>query len=440
MQKRSVENLIIGFGKAGKTLAFDLGKAGREVVLVEQSSAMYGGTCINIGCIPSKKLSKLSLSGTPFSQAVTATSALSAALNQANYQKLAAVCEIITASARFIDPNTVQLSGADGEQQISAQRIFINTGAINSAPPIAGIDHPQVYDSTAIMRLETLPKELLIIGAGYIGLEFAFTFAQFGSKVTIIEAATVCTPREDEEITAALQKIMQERGIELNLGAQIQQIQSAGNQVEVVCAQQNYRGDAILLATGRRANTADLGLELAGVQTDARGFIVTNDHMQTSQAHIYAMGDVAGSPQFTYMSLDDYRIVKSQILGDGSKSRHNRSFAYAVFTDPPLANCGITASQAKAAGLNVRTATLPAAAIPNGKILGQSDGLLKAVIDADSGQILGAHLLCAQAHEVINFLQLAINQGLTYHAVRDFIFTHPSMSEALNDLFAQFDA
>ena len=196
--------------------------------------------------------------------------------------------------------------------------------------------------------------------------------------------------------------------------------------------------DAILVATGRRANTQGLDLDKAGVILTDKGNIAVNDRLQTSVPHIYAMGDVAGSPQFTYISLDDYRVVKSQVLGDGTYTTKGRTFAYAVFTNPPLANVGMTEQVAKEQGHAVKTAVLEAVNIPKAKILEQTDGLLKAVIDAKTDKILGVQLLCDNAHELINFMDLAIRQGLTYQEVRDYIFTHPTMSEALNELFAQF--
>ncbi|SUO97666.1 FAD-dependent oxidoreductase [Suttonella ornithocola] len=442
---RQVENLIIGFGKAGKTLAGDLAKAGQSVILVEASSKMYGGTCINIGCIPSKKLAflaheKAAETGLAFEQAVVQKDKLISALNKANYEKVAKVAEVITGKATFKDAHTVEISLADGgEETIQAERIFINTGASNWQPPIEGVENnPYILDSTALMELEKTPEHLVIVGGGYIGLEFAFTLSSFGSKVTILETLDTFLPREDREIAAELEKIMNKRNIHVRLNQKVKRIEASDTQAIVHTADDTLTADAVLIATGRRANVEGLGLEKAGVELAERGHIAVNDKLQTSQPHIWAMGDVAGSPQFTYISLDDYRIVKDQLLGEGKRTTKGRTFPYAVFVQPPLANVGLTEAQAKEKGITVKTATLPASAIPKAKILEQTDGLLKAVIDAESGKVIGAQLLCAEAHEIINFLDLAIRCELHWQDIRDHIFTHPTMSEALNDLFAQF--
>ncbi|OAU96994.1 putative Dihydrolipoamide dehydrogenase [Moraxella catarrhalis] len=288
------------------------------------------------------------------------------------------------------------------------------------------------------MQLTQLPKQLVIIGGGYIGLEFAFIFAGFGSVVTILETADTFLPKEDADIRQNLLGIMANKHITVKTKQQIKQVNDANNHAVVVTEDGELMADAILVATGRRANTQGLNLDKAGVKLTDKGNIAVNDRLQTSVPHIYAMGDVAGSPQFTYISLDDYRVVKSQVLGDGTHTTKGRTFAYAVFTNPPLANVGMTEQVAKEQGHAVKTAVLEAVNIPKAKILEQTDGLLKAVIDAKTDKILGVQLLCDNAHELINFMDLAIRQGLTYQEVRDYIFTHPTMSEALNELFAQF--
>ncbi|WP_211268205.1 FAD-dependent oxidoreductase, partial [Suttonella ornithocola] len=360
---RQVENLIIGFGKAGKTLAGDLAKAGQSVILVEASSKMYGGTCINIGCIPSKKLAflaheKAAETGLAFEQAVVQKDKLISALNKANYEKVAKVAEVITGKATFKDAHTVEISLADGgEETIQAERIFINTGASNWQPPIEGVENnPYILDSTALMELEKTPEHLVIVGGGYIGLEFAFTLSSFGSKVTILETLDTFLPREDREIAAELEKIMNKRNIHVRLNQKVKRIEASDTQAIVHTADDTLTADAVLIATGRRANVEGLGLEKAGVELAERGHIAVNDKLQTSQPHIWAMGDVAGSPQFTYISLDDYRIVKDQLLGEGKRTTKGRTFPYAVFVQPPLANVGLTEAQAKEKGITVKTA------------------------------------------------------------------------------------
>lgn len=445
---RHTEHLIIGFGKAGKTLAQTLAKAGKSVILVEKSPNMYGGTCINVGCIPSKKLAFLShgqAKSHSLSDAVERKNQLIGKLNEANYHKVADLdnATVITGEASFIDDKTVQVLTADDSLNITADHIYLNTGAYNWQPPIDGLADSQfVYDRTSIMQLTKLPKQLVIIGGGYIGLEFAFIFAELGSQVTILEAGDTFLPKEDADIRQCLLNIMATKNITVKTQQQVNKVQDNDGKVVISTDADGQDGqngeffaDAILVATGRRANTQGLNLDNAGIKLTDKGYIKVDEKLQTNVPHIYAMGDVAGSPQFTYISLDDYRVVNSQVLGDGSHTTKNRTYPYAVFVNPPLANVGLTEKVAKDKGYDVKTATLEAVNIPKAKILEQTDGLLKAVVDAKTDKILGVQLLCADAHEMINFMDLAIRQGLTYQNVRDYIFTHPTMSEALNVLF-----
>ena len=438
-QIKKTQHLIIGFGKAGKTLAKTLATQGEEVILVEQSTKTYGGTCINIGCIPSKKLKFLAEKGSEFHQAIAKKNELIDALNQANFNMVDSVAEVITGKATFVDNNTVQVATDSETLAIQAEKIYINTGAVSRIPDIDGIKTAKnIYDSTGIMQLAELPKHLVIVGGGYIGLEFASSFAEFGSQVTVLETGDTFVPKEDREIADILLKIMQKQGITVKLNQKIQKFSdsSDNNQTIVHTDDDELLADAVLIATGRLPNT-DLNLDNTGVTLTERGFIAVNEHLQTAVPHIYAMGDVAGSPQFTYMSLDDFRVVKSHLLADGSYTTKNRTFPYSVFVNPPLSVVGLTEENAKKQGFNVKTATLPASSIPKAKILEQTDGLLKAVVDSDTDKILGVQLLCAESHEMINFVDFAIRQGVKYQNVANYIFTHPTMSESLNDLFGK---
>ena len=454
MQTLSTQNLIIGFGKAGKTLAADLAQHGQDVILVEASDQMYGGTCINIGCIPSKKLlvegqrrAACADSGDAvFSAAMQAKNGLIPKLRAANFAKLDNMekVRVINARARFIDAQTVSITGAvgdageQGERQIRAERIFINTGSVPAVPPIPGVDGARVYDSTGILSLAERPKRMVIVGGGYIGLEFAFMYRAFGTEVTILDNLDEFLPREDRDIAGEMRRILEARGVKIQLGVKVERFDNTATETTVVTSGGSFAADAVLLATGRRANTQGLDLEKAGVRVDARGFIEVDDHLHATP-HIWAMGDVAGSPQFTYISLDDYRIVRDELLGEGRRSRRDRAiFPTAVFTNPPLGHIGMTETAARKAGRPVKVSTLKAEAIPKAKVLGQTDGLLKAVVDAGSGEILGVTLLCAEAHEIINLFKMAIDNRVPAGYVRSQIFTHPTMAEALNDLFAPF--
>ena len=276
----------------------------------------------------------------------------------------------------------------------------------------------------------------LIVGGGYIGLEFAFMYRAFGSEVTVLDAGETFLPREDRDIAAEMQRILEAKGVRLVLGAATQRFEEGAQHTTAVTSKGRFDADAILLATGRRPNTDGLALEKAGVAVTERGFIQVDEHLRAAP-HIWAMGDVAGSPQFTYISLDDWRIVRDQLFGQGQRSTADRApFPTAVFTQPPLAHIGMTEAAARQAGRNIKVATLKAEAIPKAKILGQTDGLLKAVTDAGTGEILGVTLLCAESHEIINLFKMAIDHRVPASYVKSQIFTHPTMSEALNDLFA----
>ena len=340
MQTLQTTNLIIGFGKAGKTLAADLAKHGQDVILVEASDQMYGGTCINIGCIPSKKLlvegerrAACATEGAEvFEAAMKAKNGLIPKLRAANFAKLDEMerVRVINARARFEDANTVIVTGAvgdageQGERAIRAERIFINTGSLPVVPKIPGVDGPRIHDSTGVLSLEAHPRRMVIVGGGYIGLEFAFMYRAFGTEVTVIDAMDTFLPREDRDIADEMRRILEARGVKIVLGAKITHFEETKSaegkdQTTVVTDGGRFDADAVLLAIGRRPNTDGLQLERAGVRTNARGFIETDDHLRAAP-HIWAMGDVAGSPQFTYISLDDYRIVRDQLLGSGANA------------------------------------------------------------------------------------------------------------------------
>lgn len=445
MDKINIKNLIIGFGKAGKTLAADLAKHGEEVILVEKSSSMYGGTCINIGCIPSKKLlveaerKPLDVNQSVyFEQAMERKNALISALRAANYKKLDDLegVRIINATASFIDKNTVLLKGEGDEIEVTAQRIFINTGTTSISLNIKGGDGNHVYNSTQLLSLNTFPKRLVIIGGGYISLEFACMFQAFGSKVTILEASDTFLAREDRDVADEMLRILNTRGIEVMLNSKTSELQENDSYTTVITSQGNFDAEAVLVAIGRKPATDELELHNADIKTDERGYIITNDYLQVNE-HIWAMGDVAKTPQFTYMSLDDYRIVRDQLFGDSKRSRLDRkNIATSVFTYPTLAQVGLTEQQAKSAGLQFEVKKIAANAIPKAKVLGQTDGLLKAIVEKQSNRILGVTLFCAEAHELINICKLAIDNNITAETLKNQIFTHPTMAEALNDLFA----
>lgn len=445
--------IIIGFGKAGKTLAADMSKRGKTVAVIEQSDRMYGGTCINIGCIPTKTLVHLAKEASLmknatmderrdfYRRAVATKDKVTGMLRDKNYHNLADRDNVTVFDGRgsFVSADTVNVQTATGDIQIQSELIVVNTGSQTVIPAIEGVEgNKNVYTSTSIMNLHELPERLVIIGGGYIGLEFASMYASFGSQVTVLESYPVLIGREDRNIADSVKAALEKKGVTFVLNAKVK---SVGNNIvnydDAATGLSHFAyADAVLLATGRRPNTAGLNLDAAGVETDERGAIKVDEHLVTTNPHIRAVGDVKGGLQFTYISLDDYRILREDLFGDKRRAVSDRDpVAYSVFIDPPLARIGINEDEARRQGLDVVIKKLPVMAIPRAKTLGETDGLYKAIIDRQSGKILGCAIFAPEASEVINIVAMAMRTGQSYAFLRDFIFTHPSMSEALNDLF-----
>ncbi len=439
--------IVIGFGKAGKTLAGQLGKQGKKVALIEKDNGMYGGTCINVGCIPSKRLiteaataptSDFASKAAYYKKAIEGKRELTGALNKANYNKLIqAGVEVIDGMASFVDATHVQVQTKDGVLQLEGKQFVINTGATSVIPGIPGVkDSNKVYTSESMMDLDELPAKLTIVGGGYIGLEFAAMYANFGSKVTVVQDIDAFLPREDKDIADNIRSVLEAKGIEIVTGAKTTKIDGATLYYTVGDTDTVLEGDAILMATGRRPNTDGLEAEKAGIALSDRGAVVTDEHLRTNVSNIWAAGDVCGNLQFTYISLDDSRIIMSDMSGKGDRTTQNRgAFSYSVFIYPPFSRVGLSESEAKAKNIEYRVMNLPAAAIPKAKVLRKPEGVLKALVGADD-QILGVQLFCAESHEMINLVKLAMDNNLKYQVLRDFIYTHPTMSESLNDLFA----
>lgn len=439
--------IVIGFGKAGKTLAGQLGKQDKKVALIEKDNGMYGGTCINVGCIPSKRLiteaatapkSDFASKAAYYKKAIEGKRALTGALNQANYNKLIqAGVEVIDGMASFVDATHVEVKTKDGVLQLEGKQFVINTGATSVIPGIPGVkDSDKVYTSESMMDLDELPEKLTIVGGGYIGLEFAAMYANFGSKVTVVQDIDVFLPREDKDIADNIRSVLEAKGIEIVTGAKTTKIEGATLYYTVGDTDTVLEGDAILMATGRRPNTDGLEAQKAGIALSDRGAVVTDEHLRTNVPNIWAAGDVCGNLQFTYISLDDSRIIMSDMSGKGDRTTQNRgAFSYSVFIDPPFSRVGLSESEAKAKNIEYRVMNLPSAAIPKAKVLRKPEGVLKALVGADD-QILGVQLFCAESHEMINLVKMAMDNNLKYQVLRDFIYTHPTMSESLNDLFA----
>ena len=349
---------------------------------------------------------------------------------------------VITGTASFTSPHDIEVQTASGVLKLTGSRIFINTGSESIIPDVPGLrESSRVYVSTTMLEEARLPERLVIVGAGYISLEFASLYANFGTAVTILERGSRFLPREDEDVAKSVRNALEAQGITILTNAAVSSFQDHDKDTEVQFKLDgkpaSLSAEAVLVATGRRPLTEGLNLTAAGVALDAHGAIAVNSHLQTTTSHIYALGDVKGGPQFTYISLDDFRIIRDALFGEGKRTPADRDPAYTVFMNTPLGRAGLTEEAARARGLRIRVAVLPVAGIPRARLLGETTGLLKAVVDTDTDAILGCALHCVDAGEMINTIQLAMTAGLPASALRDMIFTHPSMTEALNDLFGK---
>ena len=453
---KKYDAIIIGFGKAGKTLAGFLAGKGQNVALIEKSDKMYGGTCINVGCIPSKSLvnsverlenkdlSTFTERKDYYEKSVDKKEALITALRGKNYEMLASKenIDIYNGKGSFVSNKIVNIEKNGENIQIEGEKIFINTGSETIIPNIKGLkESKNILTSKSLMELKELPRKLVIIGAGYIGLEFASTYAGFGSEVVIIDASDDILKREEKEAADRVKKILEAKGVTFYLNSKVEEIYDNENDSSIAISNGNgeiiqFNGDKILVAIGRKANTQGLELEKAGVQVDERGNIIVNEKLETTAPNIWALGDVKGGLQFTYISLDDFRIIRDNVYGNGNRSLNDRNVVpYTTFLSTPLSRVGLSEKQAIEKGFDVKVGKIEAMAIPKGKIEGKPEGFLKVVVDAKTDKILGATLLCNTSHEMINIIALAMKGNLPYQIIRDMIFTHPTMSESLNDLF-----
>jgi probable pyridine nucleotide-disulfide oxidoreductase len=455
------DDIIIGGGKAGKTLAPALVADGRKTALVERSLNMIGGGCINIACIPTKTMvASANVANTVRNSAAYGVKANTPSVNLAEViQRKRAVVqgmremnlhnletalghELIIGTARFVAPKTIAVTTTEGNNRLlTAERLFINTGTRPLIPSVPGLTEVEFLTSESIMELEYLPEHLIVLGSSYIGLEFAQMFRRFGSSVTVIGQSEQILSQQDPDIAIAVQTLLEQDGIEFLLKAKVLRVDRTGNetilQIQVGDREITVQGSHLLVAVGRAPNTESLNLAAAGVATDTRGFIQVNDRLETNVPGIWALGDINGGPQYTHISLDDYRIIKANLIDGGDRSTRDRLVPSCLFIDPELAHVGLTQTEAQQQGYTIRVAKVDASAVPRARTLGQTDGLLKAIVDADTGRILGCSLLCHEAGEVISTVQMVMQAQMPYTVLRDGILTHPTMTEGLNILFSK---
>ena len=431
--------IVIGFGKAGKTLAAKMATQGKKVALIERSKAMYGGTCINIACIPTKTLLVAAEKGLTFDQVIAEKNAVTSRLNSKNYAGVSgAGVDIIDGEAHFLSNKVIEITAGDEKEELTAETIVINTGAVSNVLPIPGLtDTKNVYDSTGIQNLKELPKRLGVLGGGNIGLEFAGLYNKLGSQVTVLDAAPVFLPRVEPSIAALAKKYMEEDGIQLLQNVRTTQVKNDGDEVVVVTEDREFRFDALLYATGRKQNIEPLHLENTDIELTERGAIKVDKHLETSVPGVFAAGDVNGGLQFTYISLDDFRILYSYLAGDGSYTLEDRkNVPTSMFITPPLAQIGLTEKEAQEQGLPIAVKEIPVAAMPRGHVNADLRGAFKAVVNTETKEIVGATIFSAGAQEIINILTVAMDNKIPYTYFSKQIFTHPTLAENLNDLFA----
>ena len=449
--------VVIGAGQAGGPLAGALAEAGKRVALIER--AQVGGTCVNRGCTPTKTMvasAKVAHMARRAGDYGVQTGPVSVDMERVRERKREIVEEFrqgslesvqkkegldfIRGEARFTGERALELSLEDGgSQSVTAEQIFINTGQSPFIPPMDGLDGVDYLTSTTVMELGEVPEHLLILGGGYIGIEFSQMFRRFGSNVTIIQRGKQLLEREDKDVADAVADILREDGITVLLNADGKRVTGEGGvtlTVEGPEGEKTLRGSHLLVAVGRKTNTESLSLEAAGVETDERGNIVVDEHLRTSAEGVYALGDVKGGPAFTHISYDDYRIVKANVLNGENKSTKDRLVPYTVFMDPQLGRVGLSESEAREAGHNVKVAKLQASSAARAIETGETRGFMKAVVDADTDQILGCAILTMEGGEITAVLQVAMMGGVPYTAIRDGVFSHPTLAESLNNLFS----
>jgi pyruvate/2-oxoglutarate dehydrogenase complex dihydrolipoamide dehydrogenase (E3) component len=461
MADEQYDAIVIGTSQGGRFLPIELAQAGQKVALVERGQ--LGGVCVNTGCTPTKTMvasARLAYQANRGAEYGVRTGPVSVDLAAVRERKRAMVAgarqnyasrlpqdglELIEGEAHFTGPKTVEVALTDGgTRQLSAPVVVIDTGGRPRPLAITGASDVPVLDSTSIMELDEPPEHLIVLGGGYIGLEFGQMFRRFGSAVTIIQSAPRLLMLEDEDVSDEVAAIVRDDGITVLTSSTPVRVEPAdGGRLRLTVrtddGERQLEGSHLLSAIGRVPNTDALTPEAAGIRLNDHGFIEVDEHLQTSVPGVYAMGDVKGGPAFTHLSYDDYRILRANLIRDEQASTRDRIVPYAVFIDPQLGRAGMTEREARAQGRAIRVAKLPMNAVVRAIETGETRGFMKAIVDADNGQILGCAVLGSEGGEIMTMIQIAMLGKLTHTAMADAIFTHPLLAEGLNTLFAMFD-
>ena len=455
--------VVIGAGQGGAPLARALAQDGRKTALVEREHV--GGTCVNEGCTPTKTMvasAKVAYFDRRSADYGVQNGPVAVDMQKVRQRKRDIVesfrsgnerrieetegLDLLMGEASFSGPKELEihLNGTDETFGLTADDIFINVGARPANPPIEGLEGVPSLNSTTIMELDELPEHLLVLGGSYVGLEFAQMFRRFGSGVTVVQRGKQLMSREDVDVAEAVAEIMRQDGLEVLLEAQPQRVEKGDNgeiqlTVGTLEGERKLTGSHLLVAAGRPPNTDTLNLEAAGVETDKRGFVRVNERLETNVPGVYAMGDVKGGPAFTHISYDDFRIIRKNLLEGGDASVADRLVPYTVFIDPQLGRIGLSEQEAREQGRNISVAKMPMSYVARALEMDEARGFMKAVVDSDNDQILGCAILGIEGGEIMAMLQIAMMGGLPYTALRDAVFSHPTLAESLNNLFAALD-
>ena len=458
---RQYDAIVIGSGQGGTPLSMALAKAGMRTALVERKHV--GGTCINEGCTPTKTMiasGRVAYLARRAADYGVNVGSISIDFERIRQRKRAIVdsfrggsesriqktenLDLLFGEASFTAPKTIVVrSRHDAERSLTASQIFINAGTRASRLPLEGLDQVPFLDNESIMELGGVPEHLLVLGGGYIGLEFGQLFRRLGSRVTIVQSGDQLLAREDPDVAEEVTKILRQDGIDVLLNAKTTHVDQAGPIVRLEIGGPEgatfVAGSHLLVAVGRTPNSDTLNLTAAGIESDKHGFIQVNDRLETNVEGVYALGDIKGGPAFTHISYDDFRIIQANLLEKRNASTKDRQVPYCVFMDPQLGRIGMTENEARALGRKIRVAKLPMSSVARALELDETRGFMKAVVDQETNQILGAAVLGIEGGEVMAVLQTAMMGKLPYTALRDGTFAHPTLAESLNNLFMAMD-